>query len=369
MEEASTVALTEDERVALRAFLQRAEVRLSTVHRTATALLSGAGVLVLLPALGRDAIVEVVGALLDDGLTPVRVLLALATLVVLGSILVVIWLLLIELTRFYFFSNHLQSERGATFTPRFTLTSLRLPRDELSIEGRSALLVERADPRTVDLLVPDNDRARRRIDDQVAAYEGLDRHRTRSDLDRAEALLVLAGARDRDLLNEVVKVEYGMARHVLRVQVVVLRYIKALLVVLVSLLLMFVLAAIAGRAPELGPTAQRLLAAALAIWAPAALVLASSPVRWLGTLLRREGAVSSGIRYDRELTRLERVVAWFSAAVALLAAASMLLVHLDAGPSTVGWGLVGVVVAALILEAYLLRNPGSSERVRNMRDA
>ena len=43
--------LTADDRAAMRAFLQRSEVRLSSVHRAATALLSGAGVLVLLPAL------------------------------------------------------------------------------------------------------------------------------------------------------------------------------------------------------------------------------------------------------------------------------------------------------------------------------
>jgi len=35
-----------DERAAMRAYLQRCEVRLSTVHRVATALLSGAGILV-----------------------------------------------------------------------------------------------------------------------------------------------------------------------------------------------------------------------------------------------------------------------------------------------------------------------------------
>jgi hypothetical protein len=366
VDDASPSTLTEDERVALRAFLQRAEVRLSTVHRTATALLSGAGVLVLLPALGRDAIVEVLGALLDLRPTPARVLLAAATLVVLVSILVVIWLLLIELTRFYFFSNHLQSDRGATFTPRFTLTSLRFPRDELSQVGQRALQEERGDPRTVDLLVPDNDRARRRIDDQIAAYEGLGRSRGGSagsgavtDLDRAGALLVLAGARDRDLLNEVVKVEYGMARHVLRVQVVVLRYIKALLVVLVSLLLMFALASIVNRSPGLDPNTLRLLAVALALWAPAVLVLASSPVRWLGSLLRQEGAVSSGIRYDRELTRLERVIAGFSASVAVLSTASMALLQLDAGPSTFGWVLVALVGIALVLEAVYLRSPRS----------
>jgi hypothetical protein len=364
VDETRAVTLSEDERVALRAFLQRAEVRLSTVHRTATALLSGAGVLVLLPALGRDAIVEVVGSLLDANITPTRALLAVATIVVLAGILAVIWLLLIELTRFYFFSNHLQSERGATFTPRFTLTSLRLPRDELAEEGSRALKDERADARTVDLLVPDNDRARRRIDGQIAAYKGLGRSSSTNDLDRADALLVLAGARDRDLLNEVVKVEYGMARHVLRVQVVVLRYIKALLVVLVSLLLMFTLAAIVGRAPELGATTERLLAAALALWSPAVLVVASSPVRWLGTLLQREGAVASGIRYDRELTRLERVIVWFSVAVAGLAAVSLVLVHLDAGASTSGWVLSGVVAAALILEGVLLRTHGDAEQAR-----
>ena len=41
------LSYTADERAAMRAFLQRCEVRLSTMHRVATALLSGAGILVL----------------------------------------------------------------------------------------------------------------------------------------------------------------------------------------------------------------------------------------------------------------------------------------------------------------------------------
>ena len=52
-------ALTADERAAMRAFLQRCDVRLSTMHRVATALLSGAGILVLLPAVERDAVLQV----------------------------------------------------------------------------------------------------------------------------------------------------------------------------------------------------------------------------------------------------------------------------------------------------------------------
>lgn len=38
-----------DARNAMRAFLQRSEVRLSTMHRIANAFLSGAGLLVLFP--------------------------------------------------------------------------------------------------------------------------------------------------------------------------------------------------------------------------------------------------------------------------------------------------------------------------------
>ena len=56
---------TADEKAAMRAFLQRSEVRLSTMHRVATALLSGAGILVLLPAVERDAVMNVLRSLVE----------------------------------------------------------------------------------------------------------------------------------------------------------------------------------------------------------------------------------------------------------------------------------------------------------------
>ena len=43
------VPLTADERAATRAFVARCEVRLSTLHRIAVGMLSGAGLLVVLP--------------------------------------------------------------------------------------------------------------------------------------------------------------------------------------------------------------------------------------------------------------------------------------------------------------------------------
>ena len=51
---------TEKGTEAFRAFLQRAEVRLSTMHRIASAFISGAGLLLLLPLFRRDSLSAIV---------------------------------------------------------------------------------------------------------------------------------------------------------------------------------------------------------------------------------------------------------------------------------------------------------------------
>lgn len=346
---------TGDERAALRAYLQRSEVRLSTIHRTATALLSGAGVLVLLPALGRDSVVTVLRGLLTSAESPLHLALAALVVLSLGLALAVVWLLLLELTRFYFHANHVTSERGTTFTPRFTLTSLHLPVDELGPASYAELVRRRDDPGNIELLVPSNDKARRHIDAQAAAYEGLASAQPPTDATRAAALLQLAGVRDRTLTDEVAKVEYGMARHVIRVQIIVLRYIKALLVVLTTAVSTFVMAAVVESSPGIDTSAERWLVATLAVWAPAVLFVSSAPVRWLGQLLMSEGATTAGIRYDKDLTRLERVVAVVSSVV-LVGAVVCGVVLAGRDPSTVGavtfWATAG---GGVLAELWLLR--------------
>ena len=76
----------------MRGFLQRCEVRLSTMHRVATALLSGAGILVLLPALERDAVLQVLRALLAGPVSWSRGLLMIAVALSIVLALVVLWL-------------------------------------------------------------------------------------------------------------------------------------------------------------------------------------------------------------------------------------------------------------------------------------
>ena len=57
------IELSVDERAAARAFVARCEVRLSTVHRIAVGMLSGAGLLVVLPVVARDSVTGVIGDL------------------------------------------------------------------------------------------------------------------------------------------------------------------------------------------------------------------------------------------------------------------------------------------------------------------
>ncbi len=231
---------TSDERAAMRAFLQRSEVRLSTMHRVATALLSGAGILVLLPALERDSVVQVLRTLLVGPISWSRGLLAVgvgtAVLLALGAL----WLLIVELTRFYFHSNHIRNDDGEFFTPRFTLTGIRLPSDELGSRTDQAFETMHGAPENVELLVAKNAIARQRIDRQLDAYPGLVQpDAAEPDRARAAALFELAASRRRTLAEEVAKVEYGIVRHAIRLQVIVLRYVKALLVIVATSLASF----------------------------------------------------------------------------------------------------------------------------------
>jgi len=320
---ASEVVLSADERAAVRAFLQRCEVRLSTLHRVATALLSGAGLVVLLPAIERDAVTIVLRALAED-MTWIQSLLLAAIVVVLALPLVALWMLLRELTRFYFHSHHLNGTDGSrVFIPRFTLTGLRVPKDDLGPAATVALSAVRDRPETHELLVPVKDSTRARIDRQLSAYSqdgGVDQR-------RAEGLLRLVASSDRSLLEEAAKVEAGMARHLLRLQTIVLRYVKALLVFVVTAVVVFAAAGVVGpSATSGGPISiSQLMAlcALVAVWAPVIAAVTATPVRWVEGLLRSEGAQSTSVASDPELTQMERVVM---------------------GVSTLGWGLAAVAM-------------------------
>lgn len=341
------IALSADERAAARAFLQRSEVRLSTLHRVATALLSGAGLVVLLPAIARDAIMAVVNAL-TIGIDPVRIALLVAVIPMLGFPLLALGLLLKELTRFYFHSHHIAGESGAVFTPRFTLTGLRIPRGELGPDAQRSLEDIRLHDAQIDLVVPPSAAGRNAVDRRLLGY-GM---ASGDDRQRAEGLHQFVASVDRDLLTEVAKVEAGMVRHLLRLQVVVLRYVKALGVFVVTVLAVFAGAAVVERASEQMTTGRAdsalvVLGVIVLVWAPVIGVVVASPVRWVEQLLRAEGVRSAAVAADRDLTRMEQLAMWFSSAGWLAAAVGVVMAVMSTRID--GEGTLGASAATLAI--------------------
>ena len=349
--------LTTDERAAARAFVARCEVRLSTFHRIAVGMLSGAGLLVVLPVVARDSVSGVLRSLLIGGIEASDVALVIGVVAMLSVPITALWLLFADLTRFYFHANHLGGEGRDVFTPRFTLTSLQLPSDELGPIASAQLAECRADPRIVELLVPSNDRSRRRVDRQLQVYAGLESGH--NDATRARGLLDLAAAASRPLLSEVAKVENGMARHVLRLRGLVLRYVKALLALLTTALAVYAGDAIvAGLNQRQGFTAAAsiALAAVLLIWAPMVVLAVTSPVRWIESLMRDDGAPSTAVADDPDLTYVERVtlriaaVGWFAAAAAMVVAATDDAAGSDA--KTLGMVILAASSVAIAVAAF-----------------
>jgi hypothetical protein len=336
-----------DDRAAARAFLQRCEVRLSTLHRVATALLSGAGLMVLLPALVRDQVTGVLRALLTAPASAPHVLLAVTATVVLGVPLVVLFLLLGDLTRFYFHAQHVPGESQAAFAPRFTLTGLRLPSGDLSAAGEADLAAARTDTEAIELLVPPNQHARDAIDRKLDAYGGLNREALPGDLGRVSGLSELVASRSRTPAEEIAKIELGMARHLLRLQVIVLRYVKALLAFLTTALAVFAASAAVQGDTVLGTGSELWLGGIFAAWAPAMVFAVASPVRWIAGLLRAEGATVNSVAADEEYTRIERLTVVTAVIVWSLTSVSEIVLLAHQHPSTSTAVLsVGVTVAA-----------------------
>ncbi len=346
--------LTADERAAARAFVARCEVRLSTFHRIAVGMLSGAGLLVVLPVVARDSVTGILRSLMIGGVGTSDVALIVAVVAVLGVPAAALWLLFADLTRFYFHANHVGSDGRELFTPRFTLTSLKLPSDELGPSAAEELAAIRTDPLIVELLVPTNENSRRRVDRQLEVYGGLSTGH--DDLARAAGLFELAASRSRPLLEEVAKIEYGMARHALRLRGLVLRYVKALLALLTTALAVYAGDAIvAGLEVSQGLTVPRgaWLAGVVLVWAPMVVLAVTSPVRWIENLMRDDGAPSTAVADDPELTFIERVSLRIAAVGWVAASIAMVLSVVDDATSGPGrW--VGLVVLTCSVVAVVL---------------
>ena len=346
-------AFSPDARNAMRAFLQRSEVRLSTIHRVAVGFLSGAGLLFLFPVFLKDGVLTLLTAFLDYtpvlppnleflgtvGVVAIYICLLYPFLLSFSLPAVALLLLLEDIVRFYFV-GHPPNFSEEFFNPRFVLTGVAFSPDE-SEEVKSRVMrheygtdlisfvVSRVDAQSryysniIDKperhIVPTTRKLPRLIkagvvklkqekplesladDDRVivqptngfgsnghgagnggaSSYEEeAGAERTIDEIDRFNAALGLAGFIERPLYQEVAKTEISLVRHALKLRRLVLRYVQALLILIWTSFVTFLMIPFVREEAVRFPL-PLVFAIAYLIWAALAPWIVQLPLVWL----------------------------------------------------------------------------------------
>lgn len=317
--------LTGDERAAMRAFLQRAETRLSTYQRVAGVFLNGAGLLVLLPAVARDTILSVVVFGIGSG-WETRSLILIPWLVSLSVPLYAFILLLRDLVEFYFAPKFLSDDPVPV--TRFSLAGISLSYDE-GIEAKArAIASQVTKPHYAHFVLGESDDSRRGAKDAffqskagniggpmrlalLRKLQGEDRTIEITDAELMTVALAVAGSLDSSLADEVSRVEASIARHVLALRRLVLRYTKALLLFVWTTLLSLVVVGILS--PDDHASVETKLAAAIgvyAIWAATSIFLIRFPRWWIDRLAPVSGRGRASRRRALDDDSHKRIQDW-----------------------------------------------------------
>jgi len=374
----------EQERNAMRAFLQRTEVRLSTMHRVAVGFLSGAGLLFLFPAFLKDAVLSLVKELLtyvptlpaNSGLNGTVAVIAVYLFVLYPFVLslsIPAWalvLLLKDIVRFYFM-GHAPGFPEEHFNPRFILTGIAFSNDEseaaktrilahqyssdlmnfvISFDDEKAAYYGKLIDKPRRMIVPRTRRLPRLIergvienttnkpleqldDDDILTVHAPDLHgqgdversRALKEIDRFNAALGLSGFLDRPLYEEVAKQEVSLVRHSLHLRKMVLRYFQAVMILLWTSLVSFMLLPLLQdpqkRFPEL-----IVFAVGYFIWSILTPFVVQMPVYWLALYSRRDIRRKAlrhlhrtdGLEQFENMTRILCYIAIVTSAIAIV---------------------------------------------------
>lgn len=361
---------TDEDRNAMRAYLARCEVRLSTMHRVAVGFLSGAGLLFLLPVFLKDGVLGVITAILDYspalsngsglestiGILIIYLCLLYPFLLSLIIPAVALLLLLKDIVRFYFV-GHPPSFPDELFNPRFILTGIAFSPDESEAVKARVLryqygtdlinfVISHADARSsyyhdiIDkpdrMIVPRTRKLPNLIrmnimeipsekplddlaDEDIVRVHGMyssngaDEEmllhkpyvdRTLKDIDGFNAALGLAGFIERSLYQEVATTEVSLVRLALKLRRLVLRYLQALLILIWTSVVTFIML------PFLQDERQRfplLLVFAIAyfVWAIVAPFIVQLPLQWLASSSKPE-VRRKGVRLFQKSDAIQR---------------------------------------------------------------
>jgi hypothetical protein len=345
--------VTEAERNAMRAYLQRTEVRLSTLHRIAVSFVSGAGLMILFPLFIKDEITGVLRVFINYsvGTLPTlaaseQTLAALAMIAlffpfVLSAVMPLygLYLLLKDIIHFYF-TIYTPGFPGSLFTPSFVLAGITFSPDE-SPEIKKRVYAYQYRKTAINFLIPFSAEKREKYFEETVentngeiiprsrqwhellASEGLPVDADRKQVEHFNTAFGLARTLDRKLVEEVATTETSMVRHVLYLRRLVLRYVSTLMMFVWATLVAFIMLAFVSddRLPVF-----LLMGIGYAIWALFTLPIMHWPIHWI--YRHRKGQVDQK-HVDRQLTVFERQMQRFVyAAVALSVLGAVLSVGL-----------------------------------------
>ena len=350
----------------MRAYLQRAEVRLSTMHRIAGVFLNGAGLLFLLPVFLRDAFVRLAKVALTFGDPLPRVLATALLVAALGIPLLALYLLIKDIVAFYFTAYH-AGLRERFFHPRLVLSGVAFSNDEARPEVKDAIIASQQTKDMLSFIVPQDQEDRKTylrilaathdqiIPEHRLKYMPSERDALNEDVRLFDAALGLAGVVDRFLIEEVAKMEMSLARHAISLRHLVLRYSKALLLFLLTTVVLVVSAEIlaspstgslstaggTGLEPSDIEKASRLLPlyATFVLWALLTPWLVTRPISWIYQFAAKD---LTRINSDHQLRVFEKTVTVVS--IAAFAIASILTATATA--TLAGWRQDYAIAAA-----------------------
>lgn len=320
------------ERNAMRAFLQRCEVRLSTLHRIALSFVGGAGLLLLIPVFFKDVVADILATLLTNltnvfpqfGFTGGGLLTALlfgAVLYPLMLSLVIplygVYLLLKDIVHFYF-TIYMPGSSQRVLNPTFSLAGLTFWSDE-SPQLKRQIMNYQYMPRQMDYMLPFSPARRvEYFDALIEATEGeIIPHTRQIDALKADDILPqdadvtsvrhfnaafgIARSLDRTLLEDVATSEMTLARCVLYLRRLVLRYVKTLLMFILTTVIAFMMLPFLhdGRFSPFF-----VLSVGYLVWALAVMRVMKLPITWI---YRHRKDDPPDLRHlDAQLTLLER---------------------------------------------------------------
>lgn len=325
----------------LHPFLIRAEIRMSTLHRTAACLLGGAAIMLLLPLFFPTAPATLLASVLriSSVSTPAAILIGLAMCITFGLPIWGFILIVADLIGFFFTGHRFdvnnedgngeeeQTTKNIVFNPRLGLHGMLVPNAELPLAAYTKLTEKRQE--LLGVLLPEDDDWRERFDARMHEVFHLDPRAPLSNDSRLGYAFRLAVSVPRTLLEEAAKMELSLTKHILLLRIGQLRFFKTLLLVPVTVLTIILATSLIANDHSSngtpGDPALELvqLIGVFMLWGPLAVGAVGSPNRWIQRMSPGVGTVKQ-VYDDPRMVRFENGAVFLAlvSAVLLLAAAA-----------------------------------------------